>query len=132
MDKHLVVIKAFSHEVSWCCPGESHQHVITFHQGDVWTLTDERKYIDSLGWHSLMDVNREFQCFISTEELQDLYLSGVICSILDVDLQMNHLNFKINEALDTQNRELFHSMVSKRFNLQKIRDKVDAIYAQIV
>lgn len=129
MDKNFIILELFQHEVSCCCPGERHQHIIEFLQGDVWTITNERKYIDCLGWHSLIVVNNEFQFFMHVEDIEELYSKGSICSILDLNLKINHLSFKVNEALDAldaHDRESFLSFSDELSNVQKIKNKMNS------
>jgi hypothetical protein len=124
MKKHFIILEPFQHQVSCCCPGEKHHHVIEFRQYDVWTITDDWKYVDCLGWYSLIEVNNEFQFLMHVEDIEDLYTKGIICSILDLDLRINHLRFKINEALDAYDRELFLSFSFDLNNLQEMRSKL--------
>ncbi|AOH54407.1 hypothetical protein ABE28_008580 [Peribacillus muralis] len=125
MDKNHVILELFQHQVTCCCPGEKHQHMIEFFPGDVWTITDERKYVDCLGWHFLIVVNEEYQFFMQVGEIEELYSEGTICSILDLDLRINHLGYKINEALDAHDRESFLSFADELSNIQEIKNKMN-------
>jgi hypothetical protein len=57
------------------------------------------------------------------EDIEDLYSKGSICSILDLNLKINHLSFKVNEALDAHDRESFLSFSEELSNVQKIKNK---------
>lgn len=131
MNDRFIVLDFFQHQVSCCCPGQKHQHVIDFQQGDVWTITNERKYIDILGWHVGVIVNSEFKFLIHVEDVEDLYDNGSICSVLDLELKMLHLNFKINEALDTQDKESFQLFANELTNLQEIKDTMHSVGAEV-
>lgn len=124
MNKHFIALESFQHQVSCCCPGQKHQHIIDFDQGDVWIITNGRKYIDCLGWHSLIDFNNEFQFFMHVEDIEKLYSKGSICSILDLNLRINHLSFKVNEALDAHDRESFVFFADELKNLREIKSKM--------
>lgn len=131
MNDRFIILELFQHEVSCCCPGQKHQHMIEFHQGDVWTITNERKYVDCLGWHFLVTVNSEFQFLIHVEDFEDLYKKSSICSFLDLDLKIIHLNFKVNEALDAKDKESFLLFANELTNLQKIKDKMYSVDLQV-
>ncbi|WP_313892948.1 hypothetical protein [Psychrobacillus sp.] len=124
MNENFIILELFQQQISCCCPKQKHQHMIEFRQGDVWTITNERKYVDCLGWHILMTVNREFQFLIHVEDLEELYNKGKICSIMDLDLKMIHLNFKINEALDSHDKESFNLFANELSEIQKIKNEM--------
>ncbi|PGS48649.1 hypothetical protein [Bacillus sp. AFS041924] len=123
MDKHFIILEPFHQQVTCCCPGQKHQHMIEFSEGDLWTMTSERKYVDCLGWHYLIDNNSDFEFYLHVEDIESLYESGVLCSIWDIDLKINHLNFKINEALDVNDRESFLSIANDLRSLKEIKNK---------
>ncbi|MGE7922674.1 hypothetical protein ACQKND_05775 [Viridibacillus arvi] len=122
MNENLIILELFQHEVSCCCP-KKHQHILEFHQGDVWIIT-KKKYDDSLGWHFLVTVNSEFQFHIKAEDIEELYNKGRICSILDLELKILNLNFKVNEALDEHDKESFILFTNELSNVQKVKDKM--------
>ncbi|MFP7733337.1 IDEAL domain-containing protein [Priestia aryabhattai] len=132
MDAHFIIMKPFCHEVGCCCPEQQHQHMINFHQGDVWTITDNRKYVDCLGWHYLIDINNEFQFFMHVEDIEELQSKGSICSIWDLDLKINYLNFKIDEALEAHDRESFLSLSNELHRAQQVKSKMHYSYVQII
>ncbi|WP_088042319.1 hypothetical protein [Bacillus sp. EAC] len=113
MDKHFIILEAFHQQVTCCCPGQKHQHLIEFFEGDIWTMTNERKYVDCLGWHYLIDNNNDFEFYVHVEDIEELYENGKLSSTWDIELKINHLNFKINEALEENNRESFLSIANE-------------------
>jgi len=122
MNENFIILEMFQHEVSCCCPGQEHKHMIEFHQSDVWTIIDKQKYKDSIGWHFWMTVNKEFQFLIQVDDIEELCNEGRICSLLNLELKMMHLNFKVNEALDEHNEEAFTLFANELRNVQKIMD----------
>ncbi|WP_235568291.1 hypothetical protein [Peribacillus frigoritolerans] len=60
------------------------------------------------------------------EDIEELYSKGSICSILDLNLKINHLNFKVNEALDAHDRKSFLSFSDELSNVQKIKNKMNS------
>lgn len=124
MDNHFVILELFQHEVSCCCPGQKHQHLLEFQQGDIWTITNERKYVDCLGWHVLIEVNNKIHFLMHVEDVEELYSQRVICSLLDLDLRINHLRFKVNEALDAHDRTAFLSFTDELSNVQRVKSKI--------
>lgn len=132
MDTHFIIMKPFCHEVGCCCPEQQHQHMINFRQGDIWTITNNRKYVDGLGWYCLIDINNEFQFFIYVDDIQELHAKGSIYSIWDLDLKINYLNFKINKALDTHDREAFLSLSNELHHAQQVKSKMNYAHVQNV
>ncbi|MEK3980675.1 hypothetical protein MKY37_16735 [Psychrobacillus sp. FSL K6-2836] len=122
MNENFIILEMFQHEVSCCCPGQKHKHVIEFHQSDVWTITNEQKYDDLLGWHFLVTVNREFQFLIQVDDIEKLCNEDRICSILDLELKIIHLNLNVNKALDAYDEESFMLFATELNNVQKIKD----------
>lgn len=122
MNENFIILEMFQHEVSCCCPGQKHKHVIEFHQSDVWTITNEQKYNDLLGWHFLVTVNREFQFLIQVDDIEKLCNESRICSILDLELKIIHLNLNVNKALDAYDEESFMLFATELNNVQKIKD----------
>ncbi len=131
MNEHFVVLEQFAYEVSCCCPGQKHQHMFEFYQGDVWFVTEEPKFIDCLGWHFLIDINNVYQFYMHVDDIEALYNKGNICSIMDMELKINHLSFKVNEALDARDSEAFFSYTDELNYMQKIKDKMNytGVYA---
>ncbi|MCK1998518.1 hypothetical protein MPH47_15040 [Psychrobacillus psychrodurans] len=122
MNENLIILEMFKQEVFCCCPGQKHQHIIEFHQGDVWTITNEQKYDDVLGWHFLVAVNREFQFLIQVDDIEKLFSEGRICSILDLELKIIHLNYQVNKALDEHDKESFSLYANELSNAKKVID----------
>ncbi|MEK3954483.1 hypothetical protein [Psychrobacillus sp. FSL K6-1464] len=122
MNENFIILEMFQHEVSCCCPGQKHKHIIEFHPSDVWTIIDEQKYDDSLGWHFLVTVNGEFQFLIQVDDMEELSKEGRICSLMDLELKMMHLNFKVNESLDQHDEEAFTLFANELSNVQKIME----------
>lgn len=122
MNENFIILEKFQHEVSCCCPGQKHKHMIEFLQSDVWTITKEQKFDDLLGWHYLVIVNREFQFLIQVDDIEKLCKQGRICSILDLELKIIHLNLNVNKALDAHDKESFILFANELNIFQKIKD----------
>ena len=97
--------------------------MIEFHQSDVWTIKSEQKFDDLLGWHFLVAVNGEFQFLIQVDDMGRLCDEGRICHVLDLELKIMHLNFKVNEALDERDEESFILFANELTNIQNIKAK---------
>ncbi|MNG09308.1 IDEAL domain protein [compost metagenome] len=57
--------------------------------------------------------------FMFLDDIEHLCMKGTICAISDLDLRINYLRFKVDEALDTRDRESFLVFSSE---LQKVRN----------
>lgn len=119
MSEEFVVLEIFQQEVSCCCPGQKHQHMIEFRPSDVWTSTNEQKYDDLLGWHFLVTVNKEFQFHIQVEEMEKLCNDRKICSVLELELKIIQLNHHVDKALDDHDKESFLFYANELSNVQK-------------
>jgi uncharacterized protein YpiB (UPF0302 family) len=58
------------------------------------------------------------------EDIEELQSKGSICSIWDLDLKINYLNFKIDEALDAHDRESFLSLSDELHCAQQVKRKM--------
>lgn len=132
MHEHFIILENFLHQVGCYCPGQSHQYVLEFQPGDVWLISDEPKYVDCLGWFLLIEVNNEYSFYMHVEDIEELYNNGNICSIMDLELKINYLSFKVNEALDTHDRESFFLYTDELNCALKIKSKVNCTRYQIL
>ncbi len=39
MKEQFVILEQLLHPVRCCCPGQIHEHMLEFHQGDIWFIT---------------------------------------------------------------------------------------------
>lgn len=119
MNSSFVTLKPFEYELNCNCP---ERHPIHFSAGDILTIEEEKRYVDGLGWYVLITINDEYNIFMFSDDIEHLYMKGTICAISDLDLRINYLRFKVNEALDTRDKDaflLFSSELGKVMNLRE-------------
>ncbi|WP_129730994.1 IDEAL domain-containing protein [Ectobacillus funiculus] len=119
MNSNFVTLKSFEYELNCNCP---ERHPIYFSAGDILTIEEERRYVDGMGWYVLITINDEYNMFMFLEDIEHLRMKGTICAISDLDLRINYLRFKVNEALDTRDKEaflIFSSELGKVMNLRE-------------
>ncbi|WP_100403530.1 IDEAL domain-containing protein [Bacillus sp. FJAT-42315] len=109
MASQFVFVRPYEHQVDCFCPDQSHCRTIEFRQKDCLTITSDKRHVDVLGWYFLVGRNNEDFFYINIEDLENLYMKGFLYSKEDLELRLNYLQYKINEALDQRNEEAFHS-----------------------
>lgn len=109
----FIAIQSFNHQVECFCPDGNHSEVITIHEGDIIEITPEQKYNEINGWYFQIIINHRCSFFISLEDLEWYFLNDRIVSMLDVDLQINYYQYKINEALDGEDKGSFMDFTEK-------------------
>lgn len=126
MMQHFVVRRGFDHQIECMYTDGPPIENVQLRKGDILTVTYERKFVDTLGWYSLIGINGHYQFYMSMKELKGIYQQGKICSALDLELQLIHHNFKLNEALDTNNREAFLEFSEQRREVQELLDAISS------
>ncbi|TRZ38048.1 hypothetical protein CEQ21_21790 [Niallia circulans] len=106
MQNQFLVVKPFQYMVECTCPRPDHTFFLDLHKGDIITVTEEKKYVDSLGWLMLVMIN-DYSVYMFVQELEDFIDEEKIVSVLDMELKRNYLQFKVNESLDTLDKEGF-------------------------
>jgi len=128
MYRHFIVKETFKHRKECFCPDQAHAHDVTIYEGDIIEIINDRRYIDDKGWYFLISINSLHEFYLSLEELENYYASGVIVSATDIELSLNYFQFKIDEALDMGDEERFfqftQNFIEARSLLQKIENYV--------
>lgn len=113
MFRHFIAIKTFEHQIDCFCPDGIHADVLTIHRGDIIELINERKFMFEKGWYFLIRLNNQCDFHIALEDLEQYYLNERLLSMIDIELTLNYLQFKINQALDTGDEESFLNFTKK-------------------
>ncbi|KAA9021591.1 IDEAL domain-containing protein [Niallia endozanthoxylica] len=125
MYRHFIVKETFKHRKECFCPNQAHAHEVPIHEGDVIEIINDRRYIVDKGWYFLISLNNLYDFYLSLEELEYYYAKGVIESIADVELSLNYIQFKIDEALDTGDEELFCHFTQKYIETRALMLKIE-------
>ncbi|MDE5053241.1 hypothetical protein [Niallia taxi] len=121
MQNQFLVVKPFQYMVECTCPRPDHTFFLDLHKGDIITVTEEKKYVDSLGWLMLVMIN-DYSVYMFVQELEDFIDEEKIVSVLDMELKRNYLQFKVNESLDILDKEGFEQYAKE---LAKVKEMVE-------
>ncbi|KGX86822.1 hypothetical protein [Pontibacillus marinus] len=118
MQSSFVVKRSFQHGADCFCTGEQHTNIIQLQKGDRFELTNERKYVEHLGWYFQITINESYHVYILLSDLQKIYEHSLICSLLDLELEINYYEYKVDHALENKEKEIFDYYVQQ---LEKAR-----------
>ena len=125
MNSPYIAAKTFDHQIDCFCPDNDHSEVVTIHKGDIIDVTPERKYSVINGWYVLVILNQRCSFYVAVEDLEWYFSKKQIVTMLDVDLQMNYYQYKINEALDDGDEESFMTFTEKMNDSNDLKEKWD-------
>ncbi|MGN8844251.1 hypothetical protein ACTNDN_15690 [Niallia sp. HCP3S3_B10] len=120
MKNDFIVLTPFQYMIECTCPRPEHTFRLDLHKGDIITVTEEKKYVDSLGWLLLVMIN-DFSFFMFVDEIEEFIANKKITSLLDMELRMNYLDYKVNESLDVLNKEKFEVFARELNDLKAIQ-----------
>lgn len=105
MEETLYVMKPFRYEKgSSNC--SCHQ-TVRFTKGDQLNFVSTPFFVDHIGWFIRVQKNDGEPFSVSTDFIETLFTKQAVCTELDLMLAINYQQFKINQALDERNEELF-------------------------
>lgn len=84
-------------------------------QGDFVELTNWGKYINGIGWYIYIILNKRERLFVFYKNLEQAIETGVMKSLVDLQLEYSILCYQVDKALETRNRKLF-LYASKKYN----------------
>jgi len=113
MQSSFIVKRSFQHEAGCFCTGEQHTDIIQLQKGDRFVITQERKYVEHLGWYFQIIVNDDYHIYFLLTDLNKLYEHELICSELDLELAINYYEFKVDQALEQKERGAFDDYVQQ-------------------
>ncbi|HEO8419187.1 hypothetical protein [Niallia sp. FSL W8-0635] len=120
MKNEFIVLTPFQYMIECTCPRPEHTFILDLHKGDIITVTEEKKYVDSLGWLLLVMI-KDYSFFMFVDEIEEFIATKKITSLLDMQLRMNYLEFKVNESLDVLNKEQFELFASELNELKAVQ-----------
>ncbi|QHE53570.1 hypothetical protein [Pontibacillus sp. HMF3514] len=123
MQSSFVVKRSFQHEADCFCTGEQHTNIIQLQKGDRIELTNERKYVEHLGWYFQIIVNESYHVYFLLSDLQKIYEYNLICSLLDLELEINYYEYKVDHALEYKEKEPFDFYVQQLENARHLLHK---------
>lgn len=121
MKNDFIVLTPFQYMIECTCPRPEHTFILDLHKGDIITITEERKYVDSLGWMLLVMIN-DTSFYMFTDEIEEFIEQKKISSLLDIEWRMIYLEYKVNESLDKLNKEEFNQFALELNELKQIQE----------
>ncbi|KMY51760.1 IDEAL domain-containing protein [Peribacillus loiseleuriae] len=123
MLQHFIALKTFEHQIDCFCPGGEHAEILILNEGDIIEVTNERKFT-MRGWYFLVSINNKNMFFMAHDDLEMYFMKEQILSVLDLDLHINYLQFKINEALDVGDETTFLNYTNKLIQSSELQAKL--------
>ncbi|KGP71415.1 hypothetical protein [Pontibacillus yanchengensis] len=120
MYSSFIVTAPFKHEVECFCSDVKHTNTITFRKGDHLYLTEEKRYVDDIGWYFKVLINDMYSAYFIITDLEKLYQMEYLHSLFDIELEINYYQYKVNQALDEKDEETFTDYVTKLEKRQKL------------
>ncbi|KGX84965.1 hypothetical protein [Pontibacillus litoralis] len=114
-----LVTTAFKHEVDCFCTEIRHTNTIIFRKGDRITLTEECQFVEEIGWYTKILLNEMYTAYVVLEEIESLNKMGYLRSFIDIELEINYYEYKVNEALDNKDAHTFHCYVERLERLKE-------------
>ncbi|MCQ6276243.1 IDEAL domain-containing protein [Bacillus sp. V3B] len=125
MFRHFIAIKTFEHQMDCFCSDGTHAEVLTIHKEDIIEIINERKFMIEKGWYFLIRMNNQYNFHIALEDLERYYLNERLLSLIDIELALNYLQFKVDQALDTGDEELFLNFTKKLKESRDLKMKLE-------
>lgn len=125
MNHRFIVLQNYFFTIDCHCQFCEEAKNIEMKRGMIITITPEKKYVDNLGWYFLLDIDKQFQLYINIDDFTEGYFEQKYCSLLDFDLKLNYLEYKVNLALDEKNAEGFIHYSCELKKLTELRERVE-------
>jgi len=119
-----IAVKTINHQVDCFCPDADHSEAITIQRGDIIEITPDRKYTVINGWYALVIINQSFSFYMAVEDIEWYFTKEQLKSMLDVDLQINYYQYKINQALDEADEISFMNYTEKMNDSNEMKGKL--------
>ncbi|MGF2614309.1 IDEAL domain-containing protein [Rossellomorea vietnamensis] len=125
MGNHYIAVQSFLHEVDCFCPDKEHLDWLKVRQGDIINIQHERTYNMVNGWYVLIEVN-DSSFYIAVEDLNQYYIRGLFISEIDIELRVNYLKFRIDEALENSDEGKFYELTEEWLDFKNYRELLAA------
>lgn len=125
MFRHFIALKTFVHQIDCFCPDGEHADYITINKGDVIEVTKERNFTEGSGWYFLIGINDQCFFYIAIEEMEQYVAKERVISIVDINLKMNYLQFKINQSLDSLDEASFVNYTNQLNEVSDLKETLD-------
>ncbi|WP_312094478.1 hypothetical protein [Niallia sp.] len=126
MNNDFIVLTPFQYMIECTCPRPEHTFILDLHKGDIIAVTEERKYVDSLGWLILVMI-KDYSFYMFVDEIEEFVANKKITALLDMELRMNYLEYKVNESLDGLNKADFEVFARELNELKSIQKELAMI-----
>lgn len=128
MSFHVVVKCAFEHRIDCFQTGQDERCFFPFKRGDVIEISMERKYVADMGWYFKVIINYQHSYFMAISDIERYYKQEKVCSLLDLELEMNFWKYQVDHALANREEKLFADVVNK---LKKVKELYEGIFEKL-
>ncbi|MCC3646566.1 hypothetical protein JGK52_07695 [Cytobacillus oceanisediminis] len=131
MSELYIAIEEFEHQVDCFCPDADHVNILHFQKGDFIEVTPDRKYT-FLGWYALVVINGQQAFYMAIEDIERYFRNEYISSQLDIDLKINYLHYKIDQDLESGNRDSFAENSRKLSEICSLKEELEYYIAKAI
>ncbi len=125
MHQYFIVNQEFEHVVECFCPDGDHEYMLTVKRGDFLEVTNERTYVLDNGWYILVLLNSNKKFFMAIEDLDKYFTEGHILSLMDLELNINHLKFLVDQSLGRGDEDFFFEATNRLKNSHELKTKLE-------
>jgi uncharacterized protein YpiB (UPF0302 family) len=112
MVDHYIAVQSFLYQIDCSCPDKKHAGAVKINQEDIISVQNDQMIKRADVWYVSVKVN-EHRFYMSCDDLNRCYTLGLVLSEMDVELQLNHLHYQIDKALDLSDKSKFNELSQK-------------------
>lgn len=131
MNEHYIAMNTFQHDIDCFCPDDYHAFSITLQKGDLIEVTPERKFTLAKGWYTFVVINEQHAFYMAMEDLEQYILNENIKSMLDIDLKINYLQYKIDQDLESGDKASFARHTNLLSETRKLKEELENYFNDI-
>lgn len=99
MHHYFIAVETFEHIIECFCPDLAHEDFLEIKKEDIIEVTNDRQYMFDNGWYIKVVLNNDWHFHMALEDLEKYFTQGMILSLVDIELKINHLNYVIDQSL---------------------------------
>ncbi len=126
MHHYFIVNKQFQHFVECFCPDGEHEDWLTINRGEFLEVTNERTYVLDQGWYNMVILNSEKSFYMALDDIEKYFLKGYILSLMDLELRINHLTYKVDQSLSQGDEDSFLDATNGLKKFEELKTKLEA------
>jgi hypothetical protein len=120
-----IAVKTFEHQIECFCPDGDHAVTLSINSGEIFEVTNKRTFRTANAWYYLVRFNDQCMFYMSLDDLEQYFMKEQLLSMLDIDLEINYLQFQINKALDTGDEAFFLNNSKKLKEVHVLKERLE-------